>query len=194
MNLNKNNVAPQNNLLFLSSTLGRKSFIQKGNSYYIAYVAMIMFCILFLKSEVVAERLQNEIAVFSALDKVTATIKRLEVPINQMAEFGSLKVKPSICYSSPPTEPPKTTSFVEIEEIQLDGQLKKIFSGWMLAESPGLNAVEHPVFDIWLTGCKRPKNNWPPADFHSDGAENGRGSGPISDDLPPTSQRRRLKR
>ncbi|MGE5267192.1 MAG: DUF2155 domain-containing protein, partial [Deltaproteobacteria bacterium] len=47
---------------------------------------------------------------------------------------------------------------VELDFLHFDGQEKKIFSGWMFAESPGLNAVEHPVFDVWLTGCQDPKN------------------------------------
>ncbi|MCL4765781.1 MAG: DUF2155 domain-containing protein [Hyphomicrobiaceae bacterium] len=104
-----------------------------------------------------AERLDNEVAVFAALDKVTARINRLEVRLNETVRFGSLKVTPRACYSRPPTEPPKTTSFVEVEEVQLDGDEKRIFTGWMFAESPGLNAVEHPVFDVWLTDCSQPQ-------------------------------------
>jgi hypothetical protein len=105
-----------------------------------------------------ADKIENQVAVFSALDKVTATIKKLEVPLGSTVDFGALKVTPRTCFSRPPTETPKTTSFVDVEEIQLDGQQKKIFSGWMFAESPGLNAVEHPVFDVWLTGCEKPVN------------------------------------
>ncbi len=105
-----------------------------------------------------AERIDNQVAIFSALDKVTATIKKLEVPLGQTVEFGSLKVTPRVCYTRSPTEPPKTTTFVEVEETGLDGKQTKIFSGWMFAESPGLNAVEHPVFDVWLTSCGKPKN------------------------------------
>jgi hypothetical protein len=104
-----------------------------------------------------AQRIENQVAVFATLDKVTARISKLEVPLNKPVVFGSLKVTPRACYSRPPTEPPKTTSFVEVEETQLDGQVKKLFSGWMFAESPGLNAVEHPVFDVWLTDCGQPK-------------------------------------
>jgi len=100
-----------------------------------------------------AQRLENQTAVFSALDKVTARISVLEIPLNQTVRFGSLKVTPRVCYSRPPTEPPKTTTFVEVDEVQLDGSEKRVFSGWMFAESPGLNAVEHPVFDVWLTSC-----------------------------------------
>jgi hypothetical protein len=103
-----------------------------------------------------AERQENAVAVFAALDKVTARISRLEVRLNETVKFGSLKVTPRVCYSRPPTEPPKTTSFVEVQEEMLDGKEKKLFSGWMFAESPGLNAVEHPVFDVWLTECAEP--------------------------------------
>ena len=103
-----------------------------------------------------AQRIENSVAVFAALDKVTAKISRLEVPLNQTATFGALKVTPRVCFTRAPTEPPKTTTFVEVEETQLDGKEKRIFSGWMFADSPGLNAVEHPVFDVWLTDCAQP--------------------------------------
>lgn len=105
-----------------------------------------------------AQRIDNSVAVFAALDKVTAKISRLEVPLNQTATFGSLKVTPRACYTRQPTEPPKTTTFVEIDETLLDGKEKRIFTGWMFADSPGLNAVEHPVFDVWLTDCSFPRN------------------------------------
>ena len=110
-----------------------------------------------------AQRIENAVAVFAALDKVTAKISRLEVPLNQTATFGALKVTPRVCYTRAPTEPPKTTTFVEVEETQLDGKEKRIFSGWMFADSPGLNAVEHPVFDVWLTDCAQPRTAAPRA-------------------------------
>jgi hypothetical protein len=104
-----------------------------------------------------AQRIENAIAVFAALDKVTARISKLEVPLNQTVKFGALKLTPRSCYTRAPTEPPKTTSFVEVDEILLEGKEKRIFSGWMFAESPGLNALEHPVFDLWLTSCTAPQ-------------------------------------
>ncbi len=104
-----------------------------------------------------AQRIENQVAIFAALDKVTAKISRLEVPLNQTAKFGALKVTPRVCYTRAPTEPPKTTTFVEVDEMQLDGKEKRIFTGWMFADSPGLNAVEHPVFDVWLTDCAQPR-------------------------------------
>lgn len=103
-----------------------------------------------------ADRIDNQVAVFSALDKVTAHISKFEVALGETATFGALKVTPRVCYSRPSTEQPKTTTFVEVDEVQLDGQQKRIFTGWMFAESPGLYGVEHPTFDVWLTECSKP--------------------------------------
>lgn len=103
-----------------------------------------------------AEKLAESVAVFAALDKVTARISKLEVKLNDTVQFGTLKVTPRSCYVRPPTEPPLTTAFVEVEDVKLDGSEQRIFSGWMFAQSPGLHAVEHPVFDVWLTDCADP--------------------------------------
>ncbi len=136
-----------------------------------------------------AQRIENQIAVFATLDKVTARISKLEVPLGQSVKFGSLKVTPRVCYSRAPTEPPKTTSFVEVEETQLDGQVKRLFSGWMFAESPGLNAVEHPVFDVWLTDCGQPAR---PVAAAKDGKAPPGGQSPATEE--PVEQRRRPRR
>jgi hypothetical protein len=103
-----------------------------------------------------AERVENPIAVFAGLDKITGLITTFEVKIGEQKRFGGLLVKPDICYSRPVTEEPKTTSFVEVDEVEANEERKRIFTGWMFAESPGLNAVEHPVYDVWLTACRDP--------------------------------------
>ncbi|MEM7749438.1 MAG: DUF2155 domain-containing protein [Pseudomonadota bacterium] len=122
----------------------------------ITCVVLMGLAALLVATPSMAQKLNNQVAVFSALDKVTARIRKLEIPINETVTFGSLKVTPRVCYTRPPEVKPKTTTFVEVDEIQLNGKEERIFSGWMFAESPGLNAVEHPVFDVWLTGCNKP--------------------------------------
>ena len=109
-----------------------------------------------LASPASAERIKNPVALFAGLDKITGTITTFDVAIDETKQFGSLVVRPRVCYSRPPEEEPKTTSFVEVEEIGLNQEKHRIFTGWMFAESPGLNAVEHPVYDVWLTACIDP--------------------------------------
>jgi hypothetical protein len=119
-----------------------------------------------------AERVENPIAIFNGLDKITGITTRFEVKVKEEATFGGLRVKPFVCYTRPVTEAPKTTSFVQVEELPAETKVgtatitggKRIFSGWMFAESPGLNAVEHPIFDVWLVGCLDPNAPPPPVE------------------------------
>ncbi|TIS99560.1 MAG: DUF2155 domain-containing protein [Mesorhizobium sp.] len=101
------------------------------------------------------ERITNPVAEFAGIDKITGRIITFDVYIDETVQFGALQVTPRICYSRPQTEEPKTDSFVEVDEITLDRKIRRIFTGWMFAESPGLNAVEHAVYDVWLKGCKQ---------------------------------------
>ena len=110
-----------------------------------------------------AARLENPVAVFSGIDKITGRITTFDVYIGETVQFGALQVTPRVCYSRDDTEAPKTDTFVEVDEITLDRKIRRIFTGWMFADSPGLNAVEHPVYDVWLTNCKA-KSDLPPPD------------------------------
>jgi hypothetical protein len=110
-----------------------------------------------------AERLTNPVAEFTGIDKITGRIITFDVYINETVQFGALQVTPRVCYSAPQSEEPKTDSFVEVDEITLDRKIRRIFTGWMFAESPGLNAVEHAVYDVWLKSCKQ-KSDVPPPD------------------------------
>ena len=67
-----------------------------------------------------------------------------------------------MCFSRTPTEAPLTNAFVEVDEITLARDIRRIFSGWMFADSPGLHAVDHAVYDVWLTDCKTTSNVAPP--------------------------------
>jgi hypothetical protein len=125
--------------------------VWRGLSGSVAASLLLVAALLPLRA---AERIENQIAVFAALDKVSARIQHLEIPLNQTVQFGALLVTPRVCYTRPPTEPPFTSSFVEVQEIKLDDSRVPLFTGWMFAESPGIHGVEHPVFDVWLTSCK----------------------------------------
>jgi hypothetical protein len=121
--------------------------------------------IMLLAGPVQAERIKNPIALFSGLDKVTGVTTNFEVKVGEESKFGTFFVKPFVCYSRPITEEPKTAGFVEVDVQEADGQRQRLFSGWMFAESPGLSGVEHPIFDVWLTGCKDPNAPPPPVEL-----------------------------
>jgi hypothetical protein len=109
-------------------------------------------------------RIKNPVAEFAGTDKITGRLVSFDVYMNETVQFGALQVTPRVCYSSPEGVEPKTDAFVEIDEITLDRKIRRIFTGWMFAQSPGLNAVEHPVYDVWLSDCKQKTDVPPPQD------------------------------
>ena len=108
-------------------------------------------------------RIANPVAVFSGIDKISGRITTFDVWIGETVEFGQLEITPRVCYSRPASVQPKTTTFVEVDEITLDRRIRRIFTGWMFAESPGLNALEHAVNDVWLVDCKQTSDIPPPS-------------------------------
>ena len=99
-------------------------------------------------------RISNPTAVFSGLDKITGRIISFEIAMDETVQFGALQVTPHACYTRAATEIQNTSSFVDVDEITLQGDIKRIFTGWMFANSPGLHGVEHPIYDVWVTDCK----------------------------------------
>ncbi len=114
--------------------------------------AAVRLCLLALPAY--ADKIANPIAVFDGLDKITGRIITFEVSLNETVQFGTLQVTPRVCYSRPPTDPPRTDAFTQVDEIDEQHKFKRIFSGWMFADSPGLHGVEHPIYDVWLVDCK----------------------------------------
>lgn len=108
------------------------------------------------------ETIANPVAAFSGLDKITGRITNFDVYIDETVQFGALQLTPRVCYTRPPTETQRTSVFVEVDQVSLKGSVTRIFTGWMFADSPALNAIDHAVYDIWLTDCKQTTDVAPP--------------------------------
>lgn len=111
---------------------------------------------------VMADTIANPVAAFSGLDKITGRITAFDVYINETVQFGALQITPRACYTRPPTETQRTSVFVEVDQVSLRGTVDRIFTGWMFADSPALNAIDHAVYDIWLMDCKQSSDVPPP--------------------------------
>ena len=87
------------------------------------------------------------------LDKITGRPTSIVAPIGKPVQFATLTITARFCYSTPASETPETTAFVQIEDHRPDQAARSIFSGWMYGSSPGLNGVEHPLYDVWAISC-----------------------------------------
>ena len=93
-------------------------------------------------------------ATLQGLDKITARVSAIEVNVGETARFGSLLITLRACREAPPIDPPEAAAFLEIKEVKPDEQPEAVFSGWMFSSSPALSALEHPIYDVWVTGCR----------------------------------------
>jgi hypothetical protein len=96
----------------------------------------------------------KRMAVFRGLDKITGRARDINAPVGVPVKFGTLTLTVQTCHTVPPEEPPETTAFVQIDEDEAGGKVKRMFSGWMFASTPALNALEHPTYDVWVINCK----------------------------------------
>jgi hypothetical protein len=87
------------------------------------------------------------------LDKITGRPTNITAPVGKPVRFATLTITVRFCYSTPPSETPETTAFVQIEDKRPDQPPHRVFSGWMYGSSPGLNGVEHPLYDVWVISC-----------------------------------------
>lgn len=117
---------------------------------------------------------QQETVILRALDKITGRSTDFEMLVGEPKVYGSLRIDLETCFQTPPEEPPESVAFLKVttatsrqvqtmaaprelteEELSVseaeDADVR--FSGWMFASSPGLSALEHPVYDIWVIAC-----------------------------------------
>ena len=94
------------------------------------------------------------VAVLQALDKVTARVSTVTVPVGRVVKFGTLEIIARVCDKRPPEEPPESSAFLDIWDARPGKPVDSIFRGWMFASSPALSAMEHAVYDVWVLDCK----------------------------------------
>ena len=104
-----------------------------------------------------SEMSDRGVAVLQGLDKITARVSRFDVAVGETARFGTLLVTLRACREAPPIDPPEAAAFLEIKEVKPGEAPTALFSGWMFASSPALSALEHPIYDVWVTGCRERK-------------------------------------
>jgi len=100
-----------------------------------------------------------ERAVVRGLDKVTGHARDYSLPVGRAVRIGSLEVVARACRKSAPEDTPEVRIYVDVFDHPpaADGvevERRDVFHGWLFASSPGLNALEHPVYDIWAIDCR----------------------------------------
>jgi len=112
----------------------------------------LALCLLFALPAKAAE-VEMNMALMQAMDKITGRVNIIEVPVGGMVNFGTFSIVVRSCMARTEEDVPENFAFVDVADKTFDQEEYNIFKGWMLSSSPALNAVEHPIYDIWLLKC-----------------------------------------
>ncbi len=96
----------------------------------------------------------QRVAELQALDKVTARVTTLRAALNQPERFGTLTITVRACFARPPDEVPDASAWMEITDSRAPANGAAVFRGWMIANAPGVNMLQHPVYDIRILDCR----------------------------------------
>ncbi len=128
----------------------------------ISSIIASIFMWLILSSSAIAQTISNPVAEFAGLDKITGRLTSFDVYVGETIQFGALQLTLRACHSRSAAQKQQTTAFIDVDQVDLRGDINRIFTGWMFADSPALNAIDHAVYDIWLVGCKQSSEVPPP--------------------------------
>jgi hypothetical protein len=113
---------------------------------------LTIFTIILSHSFVSAQ--EFSVVTLGALNKITAKLETIDVSENETVKFGTLEITMRTCQSNPPEETPESVAFLEVTDLGHIGSPQEVFKGWMFASSPAISALEHAVYDVWVTDCK----------------------------------------
>lgn len=131
----------------------------------------------------------ERIAVIRAIDKITLRVREFEVGMNQSVRFGAIDILVRTCEAKPPEEQPDSAVFLQIDETRPNQPKQRVFSGWMFAANPAVNALEHPIYDVWVAQCRMtfPDRGPDTVDVGAASAEEKRPASEPGDDAAPSS-------
>jgi hypothetical protein len=97
----------------------------------------------------------QRVAVLAILNKRNGIVRNVALHPGQSARWKDLQIRLRACEATAPWEPEKLTgAFVQVDVQRTDKKWGRVFSGWLYKESPSLNVVEHPVYDVWPKSCE----------------------------------------
>jgi len=102
------------------------------------------------------KKINNKVYVnLIALDKITAKTFLIKLAVDEIFIFGPLEIKALKCQISEGMETSDTVAYIQVKDLSSkDNNSVFLFNGWTFASSPTLQSIDHPIYDLWITGCE----------------------------------------
>ena len=91
----------------------------------------------------------------TALDKITAKTSSIKLAVGDKKFFGSLEIQAMKCQLYEGDDTSDIVAYIQVKDLSAkDNNQVFLFNGWTFASSPTLQSIDHPVYDLWITGCE----------------------------------------
>ncbi|MFA5041289.1 MAG: DUF2155 domain-containing protein [Bdellovibrionales bacterium] len=125
------------------------------NTRYLFALGVGLMALFPVSAYAVVPTQEQPYAVVRALDKMTARVEEITLPVGKAVSFMTLNITAKTCKTTLPEEtPPESSAYLDVTESKGEAKETPVFKGWMFASSPALSAMEHPIYDIWVIGCR----------------------------------------
>ncbi len=101
----------------------------------------------------IASEIETNAAKMQAMDKITGRVNEIIVPVKSKITYGDFSLVLRSCKKRPAEETPENFAFVDVADKSFGEDEYNIFRGWLISSTPGINAIEHPIYDVWLLEC-----------------------------------------
>lgn len=123
--------------------------MKKTNFNYWLYVTTVCM----IAGTTQAKEISTNAALMQAMDKVTGRVNKITVPVNSKVSYGDFSLVLRACKKRPAEETPENFAFIDVTDKSFGKDEYNIFRGWVVSSTPGISAIEHPIYDIWLLEC-----------------------------------------
>ena len=122
--------------------------VKKNRLKYTIFSAAML-----LSMPLYATEIETNAAVMQAMDKVTGRVNKITIPVKSKVSFGDFSLVLRACKKRSAEETPENFAFIDVADKSFGTEEYNIFRGWVLSSTPGISAIEHPIYDMWLLEC-----------------------------------------
>ena len=128
--------------------------IKLGKINFLIYFLLVFFYFTQNSISTDKEKIVEKYTKIKILDKISSKNISVNLINGENFKYSDLQIKSIKCKHSEFDDDPEITAYVQVKDLSnKNNDEVYVFNGWMFSSSPSINPFDHPVYDIWLTGC-----------------------------------------
>ncbi len=119
-------------------------------------ISFLLIFFYFISNSISSDKNENikKYTKIKILDKISSKNISVKLINGENFKYSDLQIKSIKCKHSEFDDDPEIIAYVQVRDLSNKKNNEVyVFNGWMFSSSPSINPFDHPVYDIWLTGC-----------------------------------------